>query len=209
MNPEPDKFQQAWQAHSSQTRVTIDAELLLKVVQRSQGRFQAMIFWRDFREVGVALVMIPVWFFLGATMSLPWTWYLTVPVLLWIAGFLVVDRMRHKRQPSEPGEPLLANVQASLTEVEHQICLLRNIFWWYLLPPSISILSFFAQVAWQSSEKVGLVAGLVFFLIPSLFVAVVYAGIYFLNQYAVRAARAATPGVAGAAQVSAMRRPAR
>ena len=31
---EPDKYQQAWQAHSSQTRVTIDADLLLKEVQR-------------------------------------------------------------------------------------------------------------------------------------------------------------------------------
>ena len=52
---EPDKYQQAWQAHSSQTRVTVDADLLLKEVQRSQRNFRAMIFWRDFREVGVAL----------------------------------------------------------------------------------------------------------------------------------------------------------
>ena len=24
-----------------------------------------MIFWRDFREVGVALLMLPLWFYLG------------------------------------------------------------------------------------------------------------------------------------------------
>ena len=48
----PDKYQQAWQAQSSQTRVTVDADLLLKEVQRIQRTFRAMIFWRDFREVG-------------------------------------------------------------------------------------------------------------------------------------------------------------
>ena len=55
MNPDshmdPDKYQQAWQAQSSQARVTVDANLLLKEVQRSQRNFRAMIFWRDFREV--------------------------------------------------------------------------------------------------------------------------------------------------------------
>ena len=42
---DPDKYQQAWQAHSSQTRVTVDADLLLKEVQRDQREFRATIFW--------------------------------------------------------------------------------------------------------------------------------------------------------------------
>ena len=50
----PDDFKQAWQAQSSQTRLTIDAELLLKEVRRNQQHFTAMIFWRDVREVGIA-----------------------------------------------------------------------------------------------------------------------------------------------------------
>ena len=56
--------------------------------------------------------------------------------------------MRHKRKPSEPGDPLLESVKESLTQVEHQIWLLRNVFWWYLLPFTISILAFFAHVTW-------------------------------------------------------------
>ena len=75
----PDELQQAWQAESSNTRVTIDADLLLKEVQRSQREFRSTIFWRDFREVGIALVMLPLWFILGAMFSPPWTWYLVVP----------------------------------------------------------------------------------------------------------------------------------
>ena len=68
----PDNLQQAWRAHASQTLVTVDADLLLKEVQRSQQTFRAMIFFRDFREVGVALVLLPYWFYAGITQSLPW-----------------------------------------------------------------------------------------------------------------------------------------
>ena len=73
---EPDEYQQAWQVQSSQARVTVDAKLLLEEVNRSQRDFRAMIRLRDVREVGVALVMLPVWFYMGYTLSLPWSWYL-------------------------------------------------------------------------------------------------------------------------------------
>jgi uncharacterized membrane-anchored protein len=82
-------------------------------VQRNEQSFNAMIFWRDFREVGVAVILVPLWFYLGAKNSSPWTYYLTVPVLLWVAGFMLVDRMRHQRQASE-GESLRRHVEGSL-----------------------------------------------------------------------------------------------
>ncbi|MCH9654827.1 MAG: hypothetical protein K0U86_19280 [Planctomycetes bacterium] len=181
---DPDKYQQAWQAHSSQTRVTIDVDLLRKEVQREEQNFRAMIFWRDFREVVVALLMIPMWFYLGITTSSPWTWYLTVPVLVWIAGFMLVDRLRHKQKPSEPGESLLQCVEESLPQVEHQIWLLRNIFWWYLLPPSVSIMAFFAHTFWMVSSVWW--EFLFAILVSGLGLFVLYAAIYFLNQRAVR-----------------------
>ena len=59
---ELDKYQQAWKSDASQTRVSINADLLAIEVQRTQRDFQSMIFWRDVREVGTSLVMIPVWF---------------------------------------------------------------------------------------------------------------------------------------------------
>ena len=62
---DPDNFKQAWKTQSSQTRLTIDAELLLKEVRRNERYFAAMIFWRDVREVGVGLLMVPLWLYLG------------------------------------------------------------------------------------------------------------------------------------------------
>lgn len=180
----PDKFQQAWQADSAQTNVTIHAGLLLNEVQRSQRGLQSTINWRDCREVGVALLMVPYWFYMGISKSLPWTWYLTVPALLWIAGFIIVDRVRHPQRPSGPGEPLLFYVKESLRQVEHQVWLLRNIFWWYLLPPSISIMAFFVDVSWSSATAWW---QFIVILVPfALFLFVVYGVIDWVNQRAVR-----------------------
>src|SRR5262245_48251523 len=129
---DPDKYQQAWQAHTSQTRVTVDADSLQQVVQRNQRIFRAAILFRDSVEVGVGLLLLSFWIFLGLVNSLPWTWWLGVPAIVWVTGFFLVDRRRHPQTPSDPGEPLLGCVKTSLTQVEHQIWLLRNIFWWYL-----------------------------------------------------------------------------
>jgi len=180
----PDDFKQAWQTQTSQTRLTIDADLLLQEVRRNQRYFTSMIFWRDVREVGIALLMVPMWICLGVWLSLPWAWYLMVPALLWIGGFMLVDRMRHKRQRPEPGEPLRQRVESSLAQVEHQIWLLRNVFWWYLLPPALSMLALFGQIAWEIRAggwlTVLAIAGMV------AVNAIVLVSIYWLNQDAVR-----------------------
>jgi hypothetical protein len=191
MNPdvgtEPDKFQQAWQAHSSGTRVTVDADALLNAVQRSQRNFRAMIFWRDFREVGIGLLLLPVWFFLGAMFSPPWTWWLAVPAIIWVVGFFLVDRMRHKQKTSEPGVPLLTVVKESLTQVEHQIWLLRHVFWWYILPFALVELAFFTQIAWQAAvETNDRLAAFIYAAFLYVFVFAVSYFIYWLNQLAVR-----------------------
>jgi hypothetical protein len=180
----PDDLKKAWQRQTSQTHLLIDTELLLKEVRRNQAYFAAIIFWRDIREVGVSLLGIPVWIYLGAKHSLPWTWYLMVPAMLWIAGYMLADRMRHNRQPPELGEPLRQRVESSLAQVEHQIGLLRNVLWWYLLPLSLAALAFVGQVTWQERSggwwmalsASGVVA----------IVAIVFGCVYWLNQYAVR-----------------------
>jgi hypothetical protein len=179
----PDSFKEAWRAQTSQTRLTIDADLLLKEVRRNQSAFTAIIFWRDVREVGVSLLMVPIWLYLGAKHTLPWTWYLGVPALLWIAGFMLVDRMRHKQHSSESGASLRRSVESSLGEVEHQIWLLRNVLWWYLLPPGLAVLAFFGQCAWTAPSGVWWIP--LFITGAVALEALVVGGTYWLNQKAV------------------------
>ena len=143
-----------------------------------------MIFRRDVIEVGVALLLLPYWFYKGITSSLPWTWYLTVPALFGLSGSFWWIECATQQTPSEPGEPLLACVRNSLTQVEHQIWLLRNVFWWYLLPFTISILAFFAHVTWQASKDwLEALGGGGFFFV---FLVALYSFIDYLNQRAVR-----------------------
>ena len=152
---DPDNLKQAWQTQTSQTRLTMDTEISLEDVRRKQQCFMAGIFWRDVREVGLSLLMVPMWIYLGVKHSSPWTWYSTVPALLWIAGYMLVDRMHHKRHSPEPGEPLRQRVESSLAEVEHQIGLLRNVLWWGLLPLILSFLAFLAKPPGKSDRAAG------------------------------------------------------
>lgn len=181
---DPDDLKQAWKMQSSQTRLTIDAELLLKEVQRNQRSFASTIFWWDVREVGTSLLMALLWIYLGVKHSSLWTWYLAVPALLWIAGYMLADRILHKRKPPESGEPLRQHVETSLAQVEHQIWLLRNVFWWYLLPIAVSFLAIVGQSAWQ--ERAGSWWTALGVSMVVAFGAIIIARVYWLNQHAVR-----------------------
>lgn len=179
-----DELKKAWQSQAAPPRLTLDPGLVLNEVRRNERQFAAMIFRRDLREIGGALLLVPVWIYLGMLTDSPWSWYLAVPTLLWIAGFMTVDRLRQRRRQPAPGDTLRSHVVRSLAQVEHQIWLLRNVLWWYLLPPFGAIMVFPAQRAWQSRDDgwpaLGEFAGVA---LTFVFVGWV---IYWLNQYAVR-----------------------
>jgi hypothetical protein len=179
-----DELKRAWQSQTFPQRLTLDTALLLNEVRRNEKQFAAMIWCRDVREVGVALILIPVWFYMGYMLSSPWTWYLSVPGLLWIAGFMTIDRRRQRPHQPKPGDDLRATTEKSLAQVEHQIWLLRNVLWWYLLPLFVPMTIFVAQIAWRAQgSRVGAVAG---FAVMDSFFALIFWFIYWLNQFAVR-----------------------
>jgi hypothetical protein len=177
-------LKQAWHSHAAATRITYEAEQVAHEVRNSAERFRQQIFWRDVREVGVALLLVPIWIVLGALIAAPWTWLLTVPALIWVAGFLAVDRWRYPHVPNDPGAPLLDVANASLRQVERQIWLLRNVFWWYLLPLLASGMTFLLHVSWRTSD-----AWLEFLLVGGvlgLLQIAICAGTYWVNQRAVQ-----------------------
>ncbi|HZJ14144.1 MAG TPA: hypothetical protein VFD27_03795 [Chthoniobacteraceae bacterium] len=179
-----DELKSAWQSQIAPQRLTLDAGLVLNEVRRNERQFAATIWCRDVCEVGVALLLVPVWIYLGIKQSLPWSWYLVVPTLLWIAGFMIVDRMRQRPRQPGPGDTLRSSIESSLAQVEHQIWLLRNVFWWYLLPPFTAMTIWPAHRAWQTRDD-GL-KSLAEFAGIALTFALVAWFIYWLNQFAVR-----------------------
>ena len=127
-------LQKAWQSQDAGAKVTINADVLLKEVRRNQRQFRATIFWRDVREVGVAALL--TWLFLHwAIRDREWSLYLLALRLLWRGQFHAGGPLASAQETARSRTILLRScVEASLLQVNHQIWLLKNVFWWYLLP---------------------------------------------------------------------------
>ena len=149
----PDDYQKAWQAESSKTRVTVDADSLMDAVQRNERELRTAVAWSDFGELAIWAFLLPVWLILGIATESPWAWYVMVPVIVWGAGLKLGLRARLKKRPCDPGASLINGVVDSLILVEHQIWSRRDAFWWIQLPSAMAVMAFFLQVSWQRREE--------------------------------------------------------
>jgi hypothetical protein len=176
-------MQKAWQSQDAGAKVTINADVLLKEVRRNQQHFRAGIFWRDVREVGVAAFM--TWLFLHwAIRDREWALCLLGFACAGVGAFLLGDRwLQRKKQPART-DTVRACAESSLTQVNHQIWLLKNVFWWYLLPILVGLGALIGSVMWQTrSAEWAVITGLAAF---ALVCGLIFWGIYKLNQLAVR-----------------------
>jgi hypothetical protein len=183
-----DELRKNWQSQQDCFGLNIDSELLLKEVKRNKDYFQAMIFWRDFREVGCAVLLFFVFLFFGIIINM-WPLYLLAFISLGVGGFMVVDRICAKRRQPKFNGTLTSCIEGSLAEVKHQIWLLKNVLWWYLLPPAIGLGIFIVHLAISIIHNLSgkySVSGLLFIVGYSVFCVLLFWGVYCLNQMAVR-----------------------
>ncbi|MBE0540696.1 MAG: beta-lactamase family protein [Verrucomicrobia bacterium] len=175
-------FQKSWQSQDAGRSVSINADALLIEVRRKQLCFRRTIFWRDVREIGVAALLVPVFIYGG--WETHWTLYLCAFACLVVGADMWLDRWRQKKKTPDLHGSLKDCTATSLAEVSHQIWLLKNILWWYLLPLFVPIMLFCGCVAWSVP---GPVADKILSLLPLIgFVLAVDIGVYWLNQVAVR-----------------------
>ena len=179
-----------WQKDTAASKLAIDSDMLIREVKRNKEAFESSIFWRDFREVAVGLIMAGVFLYF-AVKSKDYIWVAgSLAVLaimcLFVAAFFIVDRRLQRKNEIRHTDPLLACIESSLAQVNHQIWLLKNVFWWYLLPLGIGIALFFFVVNWQLFKVLPVKLVLSGCLFGILFVVLVFWGVYWLNQYAVR-----------------------
>jgi Na+/proline symporter len=178
-----EELQKTWQAQDAGTKVTIDADVLLKEVRRNERQFRATIFWRDAREVGVAFLLI-LWFLYCGLRDHDWTDFLVGSACFGVAAYMVTDRLLQRRKQAAANDSLKACAERSLVQVNHQIWLLRNVFWWYLLPFAAALGISIGYSTWQA-RHFGTTAVIGWCLL-ALFGVLLYWGIYWLNQFAVR-----------------------
>ena len=182
------ELQKNWQSQPGNFTLTIDSDILLKQVERNKRNFELTVFWRDFIEVVTAIIMF--FFFIGAGFKLKlWPAFLLALTCLWIAAFMVTDRLIQKRRQPKVTEILIDCIKTSLYKVNHQIWLLKNVLWWYLLPLGVGIFVFMSYLAFAVSRNgIGVSIGWILLFISGylIFVFFLYWGIYWLNQRAVR-----------------------
>ena len=128
-----EKLQQQWQSQRGSGRITLDETLLLKQVRRDKENFEVRILWRDVRESGVGLALSLLFLYFAMRDHL-WTHYVLSAACLFVAVFVWLDRRRQKSKEPCMTDTVQDCLRSSLCQVEHQIRLLENVFWWYLLP---------------------------------------------------------------------------
>ena len=178
-----DELQRTWQSQESGFRLSIDSEMLHREIKRNKAHFERIVFWRDVREVGVAILLFVFFMYHGLKSSI-WPLVLLALSVGCVAMFMTVDRIIQKRQRPRLTKSLTSCIESCLAQVNHQVWLLKNVLWWYLLPPGIGIGIFIAYVAWKIRNTGRM--PLVFVLAYALFCIFLYWGIYLLNQWAVR-----------------------
>lgn len=177
-----DDLQKSWQSQDAAKKISINADVLLGEVRRNQVGFRTRIFVRDAIEVGVAAVLVPV--FIWGGLNISWTLHLCAFGCFVVGAYFVIDRLRQRKKTPDRYDSLKDCAATSLAEVGHQIWLLQNVLWWYLLPIYVPIMIFFGWVAWKVP---GPVVVKILGLLPTAgFVTVLYAGIYWVNQFAVK-----------------------
>lgn len=175
-------FQKSWQNQNAGAKISINADVLLKEVRHNQQYFRRMIFWRDVREVGVAALLVPLFIYWG--WQIHWTLYLCAFSCFVVGAGMVLDRLHQKKKTPDLHSSLKDCAATSLAEVNHQIWLLKNVLWSYILPLSLPMLLFFGWCSWSMPGPV--TAMMLHLLYWVGFVLLIDVGVYWLNQFAVR-----------------------
>ena len=170
-------LQKAWQCQHANTKIMINADpdVLLKEVRRNQQLWGGLNFWGAALEIGGEFLAALFFFYQGLRHA-TWTPFrlpdwdsLLVAFACGGVGtfrtFMLVHRIVQRRKQTIANDPLKACIEASLNEVNHEIWLQRNVFWWCWLPftTALAVSFCYASLRFHTPK---FLAFLVLFVIP-------------------------------------------
>jgi hypothetical protein len=144
-----DDLQAKWKEHDHGVQLIVDVKVLLNEVRRNHRALGLQLWQRDVNEIAAAALITCVLATLAVLMG-QWTLLLCAAGSLFVGLFFILDRVKQRRRRSSVECSLHSTVDASIEQVQHQIWLLRNVLWWYLLPLVPGIVLFLASASWQS-----------------------------------------------------------
>ncbi len=180
-------LQKTWQSQQDSFELTIDSDLLLKEVKRNYRHFALDVLKCDKQDI-FAGIFCSVCFVCASSFLNAWFFLLLVPVCLYASLFLLIDRTIQKGRQVKPSESLDSYIQASLSQLDHRIWLVKNVDRLYLLPYGLSFACVYACMLWEIT-RVGCTIVWVWVFIGGgfpLFIAFAIIAIYRANQKCLR-----------------------
>ncbi len=185
-----ERIQKIFQSQDDRVVFSGDPESAVKAMRKKQKKFRRMVLRRDILEVSVGLILVYVLIFIIRPIFTiaPDLLYLAAASMLFLCMFFTVDRIVQHKRNRKTANSIAEEVEKYLHQVNHQIWLLRNVFWWYLLPCIVSFLLLMAAVAIEVSPRWETLTTrfMLHFAGTLVLGAIVNVGVYYLNQYAVK-----------------------
>jgi L-asparagine transporter-like permease len=130
-----DEIKDSWDKQDEPELVKFDREKLVGLLKSEQSRFNRAIFWRDFREVGCAVLAIVLLLAFRAREEIVWPLYLSVVLLTGVGAYLIWYTRQWKNKEKQFSNSLCDELKKTWAQLEHQQRLLRwLVIWIYILP---------------------------------------------------------------------------
>lgn len=177
-------LQNHWQKEGDDVSLQISYDILFKEVRRNQHNFDNEILWRDITECAASLLGVCCLIAFGIWLET--MFYVPAVGMLYLAIFFIVYRRFRPRKSPAGIASLRTCAEESLCEIERQIKLLKNVFWWYLLVPGIGIAFPFVKISYLLIHGGFVVKGLLFLSGYIVGDVLISWWVYWLNQNAVK-----------------------
>jgi hypothetical protein len=130
MNNLLDKLQQAWQSQCNKP-IDVKPDQLLKATRHER----LVQFCVDVAMIAFfSCLAIQMLGWAVRDIQKDWPWLISSASVAWVTGYVLFHRWRRRHDVAHYDEPLLAHVEWSIKDIEHQMWLDRYSPWWYILP---------------------------------------------------------------------------
>jgi hypothetical protein len=169
-------LQNIWQSPGNQEHVQFDKARLIPALESDLSKFKKSIKYRDWREIGIALLMIPLFGFTAFMIPFLLSKIGAIIIVGWC--ILLIVRILHAKKKVEilPTESFLTYLEKSRAYLTAQKVLLETVLFWYVLPSTTGVLLFFMGFDLSLLQRI-----IYFSVTVGLGIA-----IYLLNKYAVK-----------------------
>lgn len=165
-----------WQSPENQNHLQFDKSTLFTDIEKDMSNFKKAVKYRDWREIGVALFMIPMFGFVAYLIPFLLSKIGAVIIIGW-AILLIIRLFVAKRKVEVlPTETYIVYLNKSREFLLAQKRLLETVVYWYIIPLMIGVLLFFMGFNLTFQKKI-------FYLIITFGVGI---ATFFLNRYAVK-----------------------